>query len=109
MSCAAKSRFVPHSNSTLMVEKPSLDDEETFFTWLTLEMVRSRGSVTRRSISWGATPEYWVTTVIIGKEMSGIISSGSRENESRPNTITIKISMVMVTRLLTENATRGLI
>ena len=72
-------------------------------------MTPSSGTVTNRSTSSGATPEYWVTTVIMGNEMSGNISRGRRVSDRKPKTMTMRMSMVMVTRLLTENSTSGFV
>ena len=56
ISCAVKSIFVPHSNSTTIIESPSCEAELTVLTFFTLLTAASMGLVTSVSISSDATP-----------------------------------------------------
>ena len=66
MSWAAKSRFVPHSNSTITIDAPSCEIDVTFFTRFTWLTISSTGRVRSVSTSSGEAPLYVVITDTTG-------------------------------------------
>ncbi len=94
-SRAAASISVPQTNRTRTELFPSEDCEVISSTPGTVPMISSMIWVTRRSMTSGLAPSYWVRTVRVGSSTLGSRSIFNRLNETIPSTTTMRVTMVM--------------
>ena len=77
MSLEASSRLVPQANSQVTLEMPSMVALVISSRPLTVPSARSTALVTMLSTSAALTPSQVVTTVTVGRSISGIRSTGN--------------------------------
>ncbi len=94
---------VPYSYSSMTVELPSLDVEETDLSPESELTESSIGVVTSSSMSSGDAPEYCAITISMGESISGESSRVIPVTELMPNTIRQTTASMVVTGLLRTN------
>ena len=92
-STATASMSDPQSKLTRTLLLPSYELEVSSTTPGTVATISSTIWVTRRSITTGSAPSYWVRTVSVGSSMLGSRSICSRLSATVPSTSTINVTI----------------